>query len=592
MATSVKNEMMAEFRRQLDELAATWYEDDIPSAFRHLAFQIMAPDPALSDEQVIQMTAIDQSGDLEVDGWLVDDTSETLFLFQAFGGNSRVQEGKVTKFWESPHELLNPERVTQTNNQSVKELSDELDAKLRDDYSISMVFAAKGGFAAAASRFADSRNEGELSLKLLSGESIVCRYSFKLIDETDVAQEFEDYRAGFRGELIDVTLHLREDCAYVVEDSDMRSIRATVDANEIVRVFNDRGFRLFSLNPRGPIANAKVNKNINNTLDTESGRKTFHLLNNGLCATCDDFQLNEKGDLNVSNFQIVNGCQTTVTLSKRSESDLSETLVDLKLVVADVSLAESIASSSNSQTALRAKDYTSFERQQRLLQYDFERLQPPWYYEIKQGYWRFVLNDREKARFKTGQKKRHVEVQPLAQASLAFRGYPSVALDRVRFVFQGIRSTEDREWYERAFPQSVKAQQLILPWVTLQFLLKRKPSLRFSNFHILWQIAQMLRNHYEIGTDQYFSIDLSSRLANSVDDWLPGMFRVADNACKLAFQRAQYISVAELDVRDFFRASGELSKGLFPMDLIQEACQQELEISQSQSNDPRDGLRA
>ena len=590
MATSVKNAMITEFRRQLDELAATWYEDDIPSAFRHLAFQIMAPDPALSDEQVIQMTAIDQGGDLEVDGWLVDDTSETVFLFQAFGGNSRVQEGKVAKFWESPHELLNPERVAQTNNQSVKELSDELDAKLKDDYSISMVFAAKGGFAAAAARFADSRNEGELSLKLLSGESIVCRYSFKLIDETDVAQAFEDYRAGFRGDLIDVTLNLREDCAYVVEDSDMRSIRATVDANEIVRVFSDRGFRLFSLNPRGPIANAKVNKNINNTLDTESGRKTFHLLNNGLCATCDDFQLNENGELNVSNFQIVNGCQTTVTLSKRSESDLSETLVDLKLVVADVSLAESIASSSNSQTALRAKDYTSFERQQRLLQYDFERLQPPWYYEIKQGYWRFVLNDREKARFKTGQKKRHVEVQPLAQASLAFRGFPSVALDRVRFVFQGIRSTEDREWYDRAFPQSVKAQQLILPWVALQFLLKQKPSLRFSNFHILWQIAQILTDHYEIGADQYFSIDLSSRLANSVDDWLPGMFRVADNACKYSFQRAQAISIAELDVRDFFRASGELSKGLIPMDLIQDACKQELEISQSQSNDPRDGL--
>ena len=51
----------------------------------------------------------------------------------------------------------------------------------------------------------------------------------------------------------------------------------------------------------------------------------------------------------------------------------------LKLVVADAGFAQNIAVASNSQTALRAKDYTSFELQQRLLGYEFERLQPPWF---------------------------------------------------------------------------------------------------------------------------------------------------------------------------------------------------------------------
>ena len=590
MATKAKEAWINEFRSQLAELAANWYENNVPGAFRHLAFQILAPDPTLSDEQVIQMTAIDGSGDLEVDGWLVDETSETVFLFQAFGGDTRVQEGKVTKFWESPHELLNHERVDESANQSVKELSNELNAKLKDDYSISLVFASKGGFTPSAVQFAEARRERELPLKLLDGESIVCRCSLKLLEEEDIAKSFEDYRAGFKGDPNNVTLLLREDCSYVVSESNNRSIRATVDASEIVRVFNERGFQLFSLNPRGPIANAKTNKYINNTLESESGRKTFHLLNNGLCATCENFLLHEDGRLDVVDFQIVNGCQTTVTLSKRSDNELSETLVDLKLVVADVGLAESIASTSNSQTALKAKDYTSFDRQQRLLCYDFEQLQPPWYYEIKQGYWRYVLSDQDKARFKTGQRKRHIEVQPLAQASLAFQGYPAVALDRVRLVFQGIRSEEEREWYERAFPQSIKAQQLILPWVTLQFLLKQKPSLRFSNFHILWQIAQILREHYEIGGTQYFSPALSRRLSNSIDDWLPGMFNIADNACGYAFQRAQGIAIGDLEVRDFFRASGEFSKGLIPTELIERARTEELKIAADRSDDPRDNL--
>ena len=63
---------LAYFDEYLKELAHTWYERDEAKAFRHAAFQILAPDPTLSCEQIIEMTAIDQSGDLEVDGWFVE----------------------------------------------------------------------------------------------------------------------------------------------------------------------------------------------------------------------------------------------------------------------------------------------------------------------------------------------------------------------------------------------------------------------------------------------------------------------------------------------------------------------------------------
>ena len=351
-------------------------------------------------------------------------------------------------------------------------------------------------------------------------------------------------------------------------------------------MFNDNGYKLFDLNPRGPIANAKVNRNISKTLDTLEGRSDFHLLNNGMCATCDGFELNEDGSVSVTNFQIVNGCQTTVTLSKRTREELTQTHVDLKLVVAEAEFAQRIAESSNAQTALRAKDYTSFERQQRLLQIDFESLLPPWFYEIKQGYWRFVLSDRDKARFKTGPRKRHIEVQPLAQASLAFLGFPSVALDRVRYVFQGIRSREEREWYERAFPHNVKAEQLILPWTLLQYTLRQDSETRprFANFHILWLLAKLLRGHYGVDGDQYFSSDLSLRLVNSIDDWLPDRYRIANLACRQAFRRARAITGDELDLRDFFRGTGDYG-GEDSAGLIWEACGQELEFALDRGHD-------
>ena len=577
------------FDEHVTELAETWYDGDEASAFRHAAFQIIAPDATLSDDQVIQMTAIDHSGDLEIDGWFIDETAETVFLFQAFGGQTRVPESKVAKFWEAPAELLNQDRIDGTGNQSVKELSLELDSKLIDEYSISMVFASRSGFAPSARQFAASRKETERQLTSLVGSEIACRCSFKLLESRDIAVAFESYKIEFLSDQTDVTLRVHPNWTYSVERSGLRSVRATVAASEVVRVFNDHRFKLFILNPRGPMETAKVNKNIKTTLDSEEGRRNFHLFNNGLCATCDDFILEDE-TIKITNFQIVNGCQTTVTLSKRDADELDETLVDIKLVVADRGLAEGIASSSNSQTALRARDHTAFEKQQQRLHIDFGRVQPPWYYEIKRGYWSYVLDDKEKARFKTGRRKRHIEVQPLAQASLAFRGFPSIALDRVRLVFQGIRSTEDREWYEKAFPREVKVQQLILPWVVLRFLLKQKPSLRFSNFHMLWLISRVLGERYNVATNRYFSSELSTNLVDRSEDWLPGMFRVVDRACRVGFQRARQIYGRELELRNFFRESGDFSGGPSPKDILWEACCEELSIEVDRSNDPRDLL--
>ena len=398
MTNKRSTDPLRRFRDHVSELTETWYDGDSRKAFRHAAFQQIAPDPSLSDEQIIEMTRIDKSGDLEVDGWIVDDTSEEFVLFQSVGGDNKVGESSVGKFWMSPEEILDPTRVAETKNPSVREVSDELNSKLKEDHKLTLVFAAKAGFEPAALRFAKSKRHIERTLSDKDGNAIVCRCSLQLVDEKYLAARFDDYSAGFVGDSPDVQLGVREDWKYIVKNHGTESVRVTVPASEVVRVFNDAGYRLFSLNPRGPIANAKVNKNIAQTLQSPEGRKTFHLLNNGLCATCDEFEFTNSTTLTAKNFQIVNGCQTTVTLADQDASVLDATLVDLKLVVAGVSLAEDIASSSNSQTALRAKDYVSFERQQRHLEFDFGRLQPPWYYETKQGYWRFVLSDKEKAR--------------------------------------------------------------------------------------------------------------------------------------------------------------------------------------------------
>ena len=591
MSNAAPDRTLLQFREHLVELAATWYDGDETKAFRHAALQQICPDPLISDPQVIELTAIDQSGDLEIDGWFVDEVGETFLLLQSAGGEGRVQEGKVTKFWEAPDQVLNPGRLAASGNQSVRDLSARLAERLTDGYELRLVFASRGGFVRGATEFARTKQRSERVFTLPDGTKATCHCSLELVDEKDVAARFDDFRAGFREIPTDVDLAVDPSLTYTIESQDLKSMRATIRASELVRVFRMPGmrFRLFSLNPRGPLASAKVNKNIARTIESPVSRKQFHLLNNGLCATCDGFRL--EGDrLRITNFQIVNGCQTTVTLDARPDAELQDTMVDLKLAIADQSLAESIASASNSQTALRAKDYASFERQQRQLQFDFEQLQPPWYYEIRQGYWRFVLSDRDKAKFKTGRRKRHIEVQPLAQASLAYLGFPAEALDRVRFVFEGIRSAEEREAYDRAFPNDVKADQFLLPWLMLDWLERHDDARpRYSTFHVLWLVSITLREHYNLQSPAFFSLDTTRRLQETLEDWMPKLARVAVTATTTAMRRAQNILGGELEPRNFFR-SAELGESVIPAELLIEACKQELQIEAENNRDPRAAL--
>lgn len=592
MAEQVDQTAIKSFREYVSELAATWYEGDETKAFRHLAFQMVA-DPTLADPQVIELTAIDQpGGDLEIDGTFIDPTDGTILVFQSAGGAGKANEAKVSKFWQTPQELLNPGRSLKDRKRALGEFADTFESELKNERAIRLVFASRGGFERAALDFHKGKEVSDRPLTFPDGSTLVARCTFELLSEEDIARKFDDYRAGFRSRETDVELELSSERGYyIVDTGTTRSMRATVDAAEIVRIFKKEGmgYRLFQLNPRGPLANARVNKAIAKTLESPETRKNFHLLNNGLCATCDKFDDPQGDRVVVKNFQIVNGCQTTVTLAEQKPEALEGVLVDLKLVVADLAVAKDIAIASNSQNALRARDYASFERQQNTLQFEFDRLQPPYYYEIKQGYWRVVMNDPEKAKYKTGRRKRHIEVQPLAQAALAFQGFPAEALDRVRFVFEAIRGEGAKDAYKKAFPEGIRAQQLLLPWSLLDHLLhKQEGRPAYSTFHVLWLIAEMLRDKYGLTEALLFSPETSRTLytpLNEPGSWVVVLTRIANAACRGALRRAQGIDKS-LEARDFFRSESEVSPQTTCISLLREALAEELEIERERGVDP------
>lgn len=74
----------------------------------------------------------------------------------------------------------------------------------------------------------------------------------------------------------------------------------------------DRNVRLFLGARKGG-----VNAGIRDTIDSDSDRPNFWAYNNGVTFVCDSYSL-EGGKLTLTNFSIVNGCQTTVSIANSS----------------------------------------------------------------------------------------------------------------------------------------------------------------------------------------------------------------------------------------------------------------------------------
>jgi hypothetical protein len=95
------------------------------------------------------------------------------------------------------------------------------------------------------------------------------------------------------------------------------AIVISIPAEELVRLYDKYGDLLFDRNVRLFLGNRKgsINAGIAHTLRDNMQRGKFWAFNNGITMLCDGFKVDDGGEsATVSNFNIINGCQTTVSV--------------------------------------------------------------------------------------------------------------------------------------------------------------------------------------------------------------------------------------------------------------------------------------
>ena len=260
-----------------------------------------------------------------------------------------------------------------------------------------------------------------------------------------------------------------------VKFSEFKKLIADESGNEILTsIFDD--------NVRDWQGYKTVNSGIKDTLNSASKSK-FVLMNNGVTIITRNLtQIGEK--FTISEYQIVNGCQTSNVLFEQKDVIGDEVAVPLRLVyTSDESIKELITKATNSQTDIKPEQFASRLKFSRELEDYFSTfpLEHRLYYERRDGQY-----DREV-----------VPKVRIIDTATAIRSYASIFLEIPHAATKNYRSIRDMLG-ETVFVQTHKHAPYYYSsyaWFLLESYYRNKtidPKYKSARFHILMAVNLLI----------------------------------------------------------------------------------------------------
>ena len=138
-----------------------------------------------------------------------------------------------------------------------------------------------------------------------------------------------------------------------------------------------------------------------------------------------DFDPPKRGKMELRNFSIVNGCQTTVSLANASQDALADIRVPSRFIRASEKVIDSIITYNNSQNPIRLWDLNSQNKLQKKLKKQIAELPQPFFYALRKGEIQ-KLAPAERERFKRDGKLQQIPHDLNAQFIAAFPWLPAI----------------------------------------------------------------------------------------------------------------------------------------------------------------------
>lgn len=366
------------YQRILNDIQLLYYQQQYPNDGQRFVAWYLRNIHNL-DEIQAKDCITDGANDKQIDAIYVDDNSSTVYIIQGkFIGSSQVDGEplrEVISSWIRIKDLVSLQE--DANNKLKQKLLDLSDA-LQDDYDISFELITTATLTQAAQadlvRFQEelsSNDELSASIHLVDADELVRRYDLALDKENPV---------------INHTVMLDPDKYLSLDLGNTKALLAALPLKECIRFPGIKDGTLFKKNVRQSLglSNA-VNKGIRQTINDAS--EEFFFFHNGITAICTNMEISD-GKVNLHGLSVVNGCQSLNTILSCSETVKTQNnsyIMFRFYEIPERNRADKISVSTNSQSAVKARDLRSNDKRVLGLKKAFEQKYSMGYMITKRG---------------------------------------------------------------------------------------------------------------------------------------------------------------------------------------------------------------
>lgn len=400
----------------------------------------------IDEMSALEAVNVDGANDKGIDLFYVDDDNERIIIVQGKyspGLDYKPKEKDVDRLLGCLHWLVNPEALRREGRKELAEAADDFVEAQKNGYGTELIYVYTGKKSANIEKKIAVYN---LNDENVQKSRVLRHYHLDLI--TDLWEEIQGGIRRIRSEEIE-TKGGRSN----LDGQFGSALLTSVPCSELVRLYKAYGDKLFDRNVRLYLGAHKgsVNAGMAATIKDPNDRLNFWAYNNGITVICDDFE-EVNTAVKLTNFSVINGCQTTVSLAENEGTD-PNMYVAVRFIAAAAELVDDIIRCTNSQNPMRTWDIASQRKTQRRLKGDFAELKKPYLYITRRG-------DKPKAnidKYKDDGRLRKIQIDVLGQYMAAYRGDPVLAYKHKAFIFS--------KHHDEVFPPDIRVEDVLFVWL-------------------------------------------------------------------------------------------------------------------------------
>lgn len=321
----------------------------------------------------------DGAGDKQIDAIYIDNQSSTIYIVQGkFYGGDTVDAEPLREVLSSWVQIKDLAHLQDGANHKLQVKINEMATAIEDDYEICFELITTSELTESAKADLQAFQKELSENEMLSANLVV-------VDNETLKFKYDEALNKNRP-YINHEFHLEDGKYMELTLGTTKAVVVALPLKECVKIPGIKDGSLFRKNVRQSLGTSnKVNKGIARTIKKDAGN--FFFLHNGITAICSKMSVHD-GILSVKELNVVNGCQSLSTIYTTSEAakKADDAYIMFRFYeIEDPDRADMISTSTNSQSAVKARDLRSNDKAVLAMKKAYEQFYTDGYFITKRG---------------------------------------------------------------------------------------------------------------------------------------------------------------------------------------------------------------